>query len=591
MAFMQFEFDLLPATVGCGIYVAYRLLFATLAARPQKVSKSVEQDLEFQQKPAAEPEAEEPRVVCCPPPGHAPTSSSWLRPLLWRSLVVGLVLLLPELPGFLDSSGGRSVVWPPAQAPVCSGSGHSAAACSKPGSRLHGPELPPEGPVYDAPLTVKLTRQAMDFDEDYVRSAYYGTVMIGSPPLEMTVVFDTGSGHLVLPSMYCNSETCKAHARYRRSSSTTGRDIHTDGRTVTPGSPRDSLTIAFGTGQVSGVLVEDEVCIGGLNSSSVGDLVALGAPADLGCVRMRFLAATALSEDPFKAFNFDGILGLGLEGLSQTREFNFIEVMADSLRDLERARPNTFGVFLATTHREDSEIALGGWTKARTVEELSWGPVHNPELGHWIVPIRGIRVDTDRLDFCDDGRCLAAVDTGTSLLAVPSATFRELYESLRHPTPLAGHCHGPGPLLHFELDNYTITLGPREYAQVRNTSQHAQMPRLENSTGISSDAHYRYDLRCVPMLMTLDLPAPLGPKLFILGEPVLRKYYTVYDSLRKRVGFGRARHLVAPSRDDILTRAVELDAAMRIPAASRGRRQRRRPTMFDAFRWRRALGR
>ena len=45
------------------------------------------------------------------------------------------------------------------------------------------------------------------------------------------------------------------------------------------------------------------------------------------------------------------------------------------------------------------------------------------------------------------------------------------------------------------------------------------------------------------MLMTLDLPEPLGPKLFILGEPVLRKYYTAYDSKGKRIGFSRARHV------------------------------------------------
>jgi len=39
--------------------------------------------------------------------------------------------------------------------------------------------------------------------------------------------------------------------------------------------------------------------------------------------------------------------------------------------------------------------------------------------------------------------------------------------------------------------------------------------------------------------MTMDLPAPIGPKLFILGEPILRKYYTVYDSSAPpRIGFG-----------------------------------------------------
>merc|ERR1719210_2109270 len=90
----------------------------------------------------------------------------------------------------------------------------------------------------------------------------------------------------------------------------------------------------------------------------------------------------------------------------------------------------------------------------------------------------------------------------------------------------------------------------------------------------------RQDLRCLPTMMTLDLPEPLGPKLFILGEPVLRKYYTVYDGHRMQVGIGRARHRQAPSRDDLLIMAAEKEF---------GQSRRARPTMFDVFRWRKAV--
>jgi len=34
------------------------------------------------------------------------------------------------------------------------------------------------------------------------------------------------------------------------------------------------------------------------------------------------------------------------------------------------------------------------------------------------------------------------------------------------------------------------------------------------------------------------MPEPLGPKLFILGEPVLHQYYVSFDMAKKQAGFG-----------------------------------------------------
>ena len=45
---------------------------------------------------------------------------------------------------------------------------------------------------------------------------------------------------------------------------------------------------------------------------------------------------------------------------------------------------------------------------------------------------------------------------------------------------------------------------------------------------------------CRPRLMPVNMPAPLGPNLFILGEPVLHKYYTVFDWAGPKIGFGVA---------------------------------------------------
>jgi len=441
-------------------------------------------------------------------------------------------------------------------------------------------------------LNVKLTRLTVESNHqtNYIKSAYVGTISVGTPGLPMTVIFDTGSGHLILPSMYCKSEACKVHTRYRRSSSSTGRDINFNGSTVVPEMPRDSITVEFGTGEAQGVIVEDMICFNpSTNASVTEELWARNsggkhATGKAGCFFMHFMAATDLSSDPFIDFGFDGVMGLSLLGLSETPEHNFLNVLSGELDDRHSCASQSFGVFLARNPREDSDIAFGGWNQEHLAEQLSWASVHDPELGHWIVEIKGLRVDNERLDFCDDGTCKAAVDTGTALLSVPPPAFRQLFGMLRHEPGLSGHCQGAGPTLHFEFEDFTVSLGPREYSSIRRIrhpqQKTNQFPRSNVSRRIS-----RNDLRCFPLLMTLDLEAPLGPKLFILGEPVLRKYYTVYDAQKKRVGFARAVHSNMPTRDELLLSVPEIDLQ------HTKQQHRALPTLFDIFKWRSLLKR
>mmetsp|Transcript_150874 Transcript_150874/g.261437 ORF Transcript_150874/g.261437 Transcript_150874/m.261437 type:complete len:690 (+) Transcript_150874:82-2151(+) len=413
-------------------------------------------------------------------------------------------------------------------------------------------------------LRIEITRFEDPSQAYGERNAYFGTIHAGSPPQAFTVVFDTGSGHLILPSMYCHSETCRAHRRYQRSASTSARDIDWNGTLVPAGQPRDQITVSFGTGEITGVFVEDIVCLDGLQNTNTN--LAANSQLEAGCMHLRMIAATALSDEPFAGFAFDGVLGLGLNGLSQTNEFNFLHMLSASARGQGNIVRDIFAVFLAENDDEISEITLGGWAEDRVTDDLSWTPVEDPDMGHWIVRIKSMRVGNERLKFCEND-CKAAVDTGTSLLAVPRASFPELYELLKHPAALEGECEGPGPLLHIEFDSFSITVGPKEYAQA-TSKDGRRRPQLYEGHRNESNITTRRDMYCRPMLMALDMPEPLGPKLFILGEPILRKYYTVYDANTKRVGFGKARH-VAPK--------------------PKGYRRNGPASMLGALKWRKSL--
>jgi len=458
--------------------------------------------------------------------------------------------------------------------------------------------------IRSGPMSIPLKRQQVPLHSlggvVQHKSAYYGQISVGAPQSQLfEVVFDTGSGHLVLPSTMCRSQTCLQHQRYKRKASLLAEDIDVDGTTVLKGQMRDQITVSFGTGEVTGVFVSDRVCLGGAtpkesseelptseqgasllqvgkasarpDAASVSESPAISPADELaliaaakgkmpkagpaldsvraaakvayqrqdgdGCTDLRMVVATEMSEDPFSSFEFDGVMGLGLSGLSQTGEFNFLETAAGggSWTPMPGAE-RTFAVFLAISDEEQSEITFGGWQveRLREGEDLSWSQVQDPDLGYWQLRIFAISIDGVKTNYCDDGSCRAVVDTGTSLLGVPSTLGQDLAKALRHNSSTGdGLCGGPGPRLEFDLGNFTIALDPADYARPEMVTEELRV--AANAAANSSVG------ACVPMLMHIDLPEPLGSKTMILGEPVLQRYYTAFDAGAKRIGFAQAR--------------------------------------------------
>lgn len=428
------------------------------------------------------------------------------------------------------------------------------------------------------------------------KSVYFGNIYVGGPsPQQFSMVFDTGSGHLVVPSKECTSKTCKMHRQYDRHVSSSATDIDYDGTPVQLGSPRDQITVAFGTGEITGQFVHDRLCLDTPDSSQMK--VAHGSHSEdianenimlqrnmsfsihkeveqkswSHCFLMRIVMATEMTEEPFQSFSFDGVLGLGLDNLALAPEFSFFHQMIEQ----DVVEETMFGVFLGQ-EGEESEISFGGISPELVQEPLSWIPVAMPELGYWQVKIERILVGNETLNFCDDGSCRAVVDTGTSLLAVPQIFAddlkRELLDKLSDPLALPNSEIDPddpdasidcskaqGPDIIFEVaGGFHISLSPGDYARKTYTMTEEE---IEEQTALAELDSAEYEAseeeesplgslmgdedpnrRCRPTLMPIELPAPLGPNLFIWGEPVLRKYYTAYDWTKKQVGFGYAVH-------------------------------------------------
>lgn len=128
----------------------------------------------------------------------------------------------------------------------------------------------------------------------------------------------------------------------------------------------------------------------------------------------------------------------------------------------------------------------------------------------------------------------AAIDTGSSLFAMPTKEADAINERLGGKKSFSGQyiidCETldtlPNLSLYFVGKEFTLT--PQDYV-LRVSS-----PFPQSADGVDAKSE-----QCVSGIMGLDIPAPAGP-LWIVGDVFLRKYYTVYDLGKNRVGFAKS---------------------------------------------------
>lgn len=375
-------------------------------------------------------------------------------------------------------------------------------------------------------LTVPLQEYVTVFDvpggERHRRihvTEYYGRIGIGDPPQPFDVVFDTGSGNIVLPTVKCSDDACFKHRRFHSESSLSAVQLASEDDTpLEPGeSDRDTTTITYGTGKLTGEYIRDNLCMDspGVDRSKL-------------CSTVDFLGVTQESRFPFIELPFDGIFGLGLSGLSAGPKFNFV----NRLKTNSTIGDPIFAVFLRDLKAdEDSEITFGGYRPDRLMDgDLSWLPMPQHEAnqkGYWLVTMRDVYIRGQPLGFCSDfsshPRCEVAMDTGSALMMGP----RHHVNQLLHAIGLKEQCNSVEhlPPIRFEFD----AAGGEVFSMVLTPEDYAERSKAEDGGG------------CATVFQAIELPAALGP-MWVFGQTALRKYYSVYDAKRWRVGVGLALH-------------------------------------------------
>ncbi|NWI57896.1 CATE protein, partial [Calyptomena viridis] len=323
---------------------------------------------------------------------------------------------------------------------------------------------------------------------NYLDMEYFGQISIGSPPQNFTVVFDTGSSNLWVPSVYCVSKACAGHAKFHPTQSSTYQPI---------GTP---FSIQYGTGSMTGLIGSDQVVIEGLIVSN-----------------QQF--AESISE-PGKAFldaEFDGILGLGYPSLAVDGVTPvFDNMMAQNLVELP-----LFSVYMSTNPESPlgGELLFGGFDTSRFTGTLNWVPV--TQQGYWQIQLDNIQLG-GTVAFCVNG-CQAIVDTGTSLISGPSKEVKELQNYIGAVSvdgEYAVECSNLNvmPDITFTINGLPYTLNAQAYTL------------MEDSDGVAF---------CLSGFQGNDISPPTGP-LWILGDVFIRQFYSVFDRGNNRVGLAPA---------------------------------------------------
>jgi saccharopepsin len=326
---------------------------------------------------------------------------------------------------------------------------------------------------------------------NFMDAQYFGEIEVGSPPQKFTVIFDTGSSNLWVPSTRCSSIACYLHRRFDATQSQTYAANGTD------------FAIRYGTGSLEGVIGNDRL--------AVGDLVIKGQD---------FGESVKEPGITFAVGRFDGIFGLGYDTISVQRVVPpFYNLINQKLLD----KPQ-FGVYMSRSDEgEGSEILFGGSNPSRyDAATLAWAPVIRK--AYWEVELKSATFGGKPLDIGVKGgkRMGAAIDTGTSLCAVPTVTAEAINKRIGATKTWNGQYTVDCARVP-ELPELKLKFGDREYVL----------------TG--EDYILKVQDQCVSGFMGMDIPEPAGP-LWIVGDVFLRKYYTIYDMGSHRVGFANAIH-------------------------------------------------
>ncbi|CAK7896919.1 saccharopepsin [[Candida] anglica] len=321
---------------------------------------------------------------------------------------------------------------------------------------------------------------------NYLNAQYFTEIELGTPPQQFKVILDTGSSNLWIPSQDCSSLACFLHQKYDHDASSSYKANGSE------------FAIQYGSGSLEGYVSRDTLSLGGLT-----------IPDQL------FAEATNEPGLAFAFGKFDGILGLAYNTISVNKIVPPIYNAIDQgLLDAQQ-----FAFYLGDTNKDENDGGLatfGGYDASAFTGDITWLPVRRK--AYWEVSFEGIGLGDEYAELTSTG---AAIDTGTSLITLPSSLAEIINSKIGATKSWSGQyqieCEKRDQLpdLTLNFGGHNFTLSPYDY-----------------TLDVSGS--------CISVFTPMDFPEPIGD-LAIIGDAFLRRYYSIYDLKKNAVGLAKAK--------------------------------------------------
>ncbi|PNI45160.1 PGA4 isoform 1 [Pan troglodytes] len=315
--------------------------------------------------------------------------------------------------------------------------------------------------------------------ENYLDMEYFGTIGIGTPAQDFTVIFDTGSSNLWVPSVYCSSLACTNHNRFNPEDSSTYQ------------STSETVSIAYGTGSMTGILGYDTVQVGGISDTN----------------QIFGLSETEPGSFLYYA-PFDGILGLAYPSISSSGA----TPVFDNIWNQGLVSQDLFSVYLSADDKSGSVVIFGGIDSSYYTGSLNWVPV--TVEGYWQITVDSITMNGEAIA-CAEG-CQAIVDTGTSLLTGPTSPIANIQSDI-------------GASENSDGDMVVSCSAISSLPDIVFTINGVQYPVPPSAYILQSEGS------CISGFQGMNVPTESG-ELWILGDVFIRQYFTVFDRANNQVG-------------------------------------------------------